>query len=70
MQFFCRILATNEQDSMVFSTLDNPNFLLSMDTRLASHLQKWFEKLSRQSIRISNSNEKHRSVYSKAQKKR
>jgi hypothetical protein len=64
------IMAASDTTSMVLSTLDNPNFLLSTDTRMTQHVRKWFDKLERQSIRISGSNEKHRSNYFKSLKKR
>lgn len=57
------ILASNAHNSMVFTTFDNPNYLVCNDERLIRHAEQWFEKVRHKSIRISKDNERHRRMF-------
>lgn len=57
------ILFTNEVQAMVFSTLDNPNYLISTDPRLVDYIEDWFAKMKNKSMKISTDGERYRKSY-------
>jgi len=57
------ILLTNEVQAMVFSTLDNPNYLIGTDPRLVQYIMEWFAKMKNKSMKISTDGERYRKSY-------
>jgi len=57
------ILLTNALQSIVFSTLDNPNYLIGTDPRLVQYITEWFVKMKQKSIKISTDGERYRKSY-------
>ena len=48
---------------MVFSTLANPNFIRTVDERMAKYIKDWFDKVLEKSINISTQNSKGREAF-------
>lgn len=57
------ILLSNQDKGLLFSTLDNPNFIVTEDARLVSQTEAWFGLMQKKSIRISTDGERERGVY-------
>ena len=48
---------------IVFSTLANPNFIRTVDERMAKYIKDWFDKVLEKSINISTQNSKGREAF-------
>jgi hypothetical protein len=57
------ILFISPNLNMLFSTICNPNFIVSKDARICDYLQNWFDAVKNKSIQISEINEKGRSRF-------
>lgn len=57
------ILLSNPERGLLFSTLDNPNFIVTEDVRLVSQTEAWFTLMQQKSTRISSGGERERGVY-------
>lgn len=58
-------LAKLPEGRTVYTTFDNPNFLLTTDHRLSDVIEDWFKRLLLKSNNISSSHEKNRSWFFK-----
>jgi len=57
------ILLSNPVQGLLFSTLDNPNFIVTEDVRLVGQMEAWFTLMQKKSTRISVVGERERGVY-------
>ena len=57
------VLVENDKESVVFTTLDNPNYLMTHSRRVVAYFQKWFANMNHRSIIISKEAERERIVY-------
>lgn len=57
------ILLSNVAQGMLFSTLDNPNFIVTEDARMVGQTGAWFALMQKKSIRISTDGERERGIY-------
>ena len=57
------ILLSNPQKGLLFSTLDNPNFIVTEDVRLVGQTKTWFALMQQKSTKISIEGERERGVY-------
>ena len=64
------VLVENEQESVVFTTLDNPNYLMTHSRRVVDYFQKWFSNMNHRSVKISREAEKERIIYFNTLKQR
>jgi len=57
------ILFLSKNVNLLFSTICNPDFIMSKDDRMIRYMQGWFDSVIRKSILISKVNEKERSKF-------
>jgi len=57
------ILLSNPEQGLLFSTLDNPNFIVTNDGRLLGRIEEWLDQMRTKSIKISGDGERERERY-------
>lgn len=48
------------QPVALYTTLDNPNFIRSMDTEICQKMEKWLRNIEQSSVQISHRGERQR----------
>jgi hypothetical protein len=64
------ILLGNAQANLVFTTLDNPNYLVFQNDRVVGRIADWFERMQQKSVRISTDAERQRRRFFSALERR
>lgn len=57
------VLVGTPGEGLLFSTLDNPNFLITEDVRMVACIEEWFDAMRTGATKISGNGERAREIY-------